>query len=94
MAALSITILAGGTVGWLCRGRFRRALALSGLVSAACFGVAWLLKGESQEILIQWMQSQLGFQLLAYTLGFLLPCAGGAAVATALYRSANSKGGR
>ncbi len=93
MTSLIVTVLAGGVVGWLCRGHLWRALALSVLASAACFGVAWWLKGESQEILIQWMESQLGFQMLAYTLAFLLPCAGGAAVAAAMYRSVNRKQG-
>lgn len=87
MAALIITLLAGGVVGWLSRGHLWRALALSVLASAACFGVVWWLKGESQEILIQWMESQFGFQMLAYTLGFFLPCACAAAVAAALHRN-------
>ena len=87
MAALIITLLACGVVGWLSSGHLRRALALSILASAACFGGAWLFKGESQEILIQWMESQFGFQMLAYTLGFFLPCACAAAVAAALHRN-------
>ncbi len=91
MTALIVTVLAGGMVGWLCRRHVWRALALSVLVSAACFGVAWWLKGESQEILFQWMESQIWFQMLAYTLGFLLPCAGSAAMVAALYRNAHSK---
>ena len=59
----------------------------------AGFGVAWWLKGESREILVQWMETQVGFQVLKYTLAFLLPCAGGAAVAAAMHRSVNRKQG-
>jgi len=51
--------------------------------------VTWWLKGEPQEILIQWMESQFGFQMLAYTLGFFLPCACAAAVSAALHRNIN-----
>jgi hypothetical protein len=89
MAALIITLLAGGVVGWLSHGHLWRAFALSVLTSAACFGVAWWLKGESQEILIKWMESQFGFQVLAYILGFFLPCACAATVAAALHRNIN-----
>ena len=51
--------------------------------------MTWWLKGEPQEILIQWMESQFGFQMLAYTLGFFLPCACAAAVSAALHRNIN-----
>jgi hypothetical protein len=91
MVALIITIFAGGAVGWLCHGRFRRSVALTVLVSAVCFGVAWCSKRESPEVLIQWMQSQLGSQVLAYSLGFLLPCAAGATVTYVWYRNPNRK---
>lgn len=93
MTALIATVLVGGVVGWLCRGHLWHALALSVLVSAACFGVAWCLRGESGEILFRWMETQIGLQVLAYGLAFLLPCAGGAAMAVAMYRSVNGSRG-
>ena len=89
MVVLIINLVAGGLVGWLSSGHLWSAFALSVLASAACFGMTWWLKGESQEILIQWMESQLGFQMLAYILGFFLPCASVAAVAAALHRNIN-----
>ena len=94
MITLAITILTGGTIGWLCHGRLWRALVLSVLASAACFGIAWRLKAESQEILIQWAESQLEINALAFAFGFLLPCAAGAAVAVVLYQKINGKGRR
>lgn len=90
-AALFVTVLGGGLAGWLGHEHLWRTVALCVLVSGAWFGVACSLRTESEEALIQWIHRQLGYQILVYILGFLLPCAGGAVVGAVLYRNADNQ---